>query len=600
MTKKKLLLSIFMAIITLLIIIALLLLANSNGVLNLQQLFGFNKEKLISQKIDYNIYSFTNGSGKMLITFTDEESGIASIDLNNQNQIQCNRTSVSTDFNITEGTSYVFKMKLKNGREITDNITINEEFVENNGIKIENTKQDNAAYKIIKLTYSLPNVGNFIKQYKIGNGQWITYDDEFVIFDYDVKNEVDENQEITVYARSVNSKNENEIVEVNKKYKVDINATTITIAGESLLDIVGRTEFSTGTYNVVANGKTYGVHAYVLNGNQVWQNDMTFGVANDVGSSTEDAKNMVIVKVKGDLTISNGVTVTAYSDPNGYGGPKGLLIYSTGKITNNGTISMTGKGAKAEGEEVYIYKNGDGSFEYIPESGGTGGIKLGGTGKKLNGNNGNPGANRSTGGGGTGSTAGDGTYLGIGGKAYAGKGGTGTSYSGGGGSGSSYGSRVGAAPTMTSEDIDKYVGGKSPGGHATTILGGGAGIPGGKGYDYYKVTDGAANGDNGTGGLLIIYGKNIVNSSSGRITAKGLQGGTQGNSTASSMGGGSSGGGSINIFYRESFNNVNNEYINADGGSAIGTMLTGGAGGTGSISIGNISTGTYVSTYKNY
>lgn len=63
-------------------------------------------------------------------------------------------------------------------------------------------------------------------------------------------------------------------------------------------------------------------------------------------------------------------------------------------------------------------------------------------------------------------------------------------------------------------------------------------------------------------------------------------------------GGGSSGGGSINIFYRTTYKNEGE--INTDGGNANGTKYTGGAGGTGSISIGQIVNGTYVSTYTNY
>ena len=42
---------------------------------------------------------------------------------------------------------------------------------------------------------------------------------------------------------------------------------------------------------------------------------------------------------------------------NGYGGPKGMFIYCTGTITNNGTIDMTARGAKAVGQNVYLWKN---------------------------------------------------------------------------------------------------------------------------------------------------------------------------------------------------------------------------------------------------
>ena len=41
----------------------------------------------------------------------------------------------------------------------------------------------------------------------------------------------------------------------------------------------------------------------------------------------------------GDLTINEGVAVRPYYDEN-YGGPKGLIIYVTGTLTNNGTMNI--------------------------------------------------------------------------------------------------------------------------------------------------------------------------------------------------------------------------------------------------------------------
>lgn len=63
--------------------------------------------------------------------------------------------------------------------------------------------------------------------------------------------------------------------------------------------------------------------------------------------------------------------------------------------------------------------------------------------------------------------------------------------------------------------------------------------------------------------------------------------------------GGSSGGGTINIFYKDSYNNSG--IIKAEKGLRTnGRLTSGGAGGTGSISVGQILNGTYVSTYTNY
>lgn len=105
-------------------------------------------------------------------------------------------------------------------------------------------------------------------------------------------------------------------------------------------------------------------------------NNKTYELGNketDVATENQNAKNMVALKINGNLTIEEGITLTTCKSDNGYGGPKGMLIYCTGTITNKGTISMTARGAKAEGENIYLWQNEDESFEYIPAVGGAGG-----------------------------------------------------------------------------------------------------------------------------------------------------------------------------------------------------------------------------------
>lgn len=99
---------------------------------------------------------------------------------------------------------------------------------------------------------------------------------------------------------------------------------------------------------------------------------------------------------------------------------------------------------------------------------------------------------------------------------------------------------------------------------------------------YGKAVHRGFNGQNGTGGLLIIYGNEIKNS--GNIISNGT--GTTIHPKYAT--GGSSGAGSINIFYNDSYNNLGT--IEAIGGQAG----NGGAGGDGSVTIGNIKTGTFV------
>lgn len=87
----------------------------------------------------------------------------------------------------------------------------------------------------------------------------------------------------------------------------------------------------------------------------------------------------------------------------GYGGPKGMIVYCTGELTNNGKISMTKCGAYAEGQNVYIFKN-SGVYEFVPSGGGTGGNGTDKVDSNWNadifpGGNGSAGVNRQTGGG---------------------------------------------------------------------------------------------------------------------------------------------------------------------------------------------------------
>lgn len=152
-----------------------------------------------------------------------------------------------------------------------------------------------------------------------------------------------------------------------------------------------------------------------------------FGDESDCGTATTDATRTVVVKIDGDLTVENGVTITSICNRSGYGGPKGMMIYCTRKLTNKGTITMTARGAKAKGEDVYLYCNNDGSYEFVPAVGGAGASSRVQTGMGvLHGWSGTTGSHRGSAGGGSGGVVDPGT---------SGAGASGTSYSGGSGGG---------------------------------------------------------------------------------------------------------------------------------------------------------------------
>jgi hypothetical protein len=317
---------------------------------------------------------------------------------------------------------------------------------------------------------------------------------------------------------------------------------------------------------------------------QVWlinvYGDTTYSSNVTLGDATTD-KRMLVVKYSGDLTINSGVTVTV-NTVSALTYKKGLFLYVAGNLINNGTITMTARGTyNQSGENVYLWKNANATYEYIPAVGGLGGVAVtlkNANSVHKNGTNGTNGLSRSTGGGGSG-----GVFNNVEGTAVSGAGGAGTSYSGGAGGGamtsrlSTYygydGSSIGGAGGAGRSS--KY---SNSGGYSA---GGGAGNPGGIGSGVSCCE--YNSGQNGTGGLLIIRANNVTNG--GTISSRGSNGGY-----ATGASGGSSGGGSINIFTYGSYTSTGT--VIATGGDA---MTYGSLGGNGSISIGSIATGNFVS-----
>ena len=95
------------------------------------------------------------------------------------------------------------------------------------------------------------------------------------------------------------------------------------------------------------------------------------GYISDVSDGKNYAKHTVVLKVIGDLLIKEGVTVTSIAGS--LGGPKGMIIYCTGTLTNNGKITMDAKGAYSEGQNIFLYRNSNETYEFIPKFGGKGG-----------------------------------------------------------------------------------------------------------------------------------------------------------------------------------------------------------------------------------
>ena len=357
---------------------------------------------------------------------------------------------------------------------------------------------------------------------------------------------------------------------------------------DSILDfgINDDTIINDGYYTLAANNQSYKIHTYVYEGNQVWNDSIQFGVPDDIGTASAVANNMVMVIVRGNLTIGADAVIEPYYST--YGGPKGFTLIVLGDITNNGTINNN-HGAKAAGQDVYLWKYENGSYDKVPAAGAGGGAARSTSARKtaLNGNVGGTGANRGTGGGGGGAVRkGDDTY-----KATSTAGTAGTSYSGGSGGGAAGSTAktvtAGAAGTNGGKGGNAVANsGSTSSGYNAHTAGGGAGNPAGAGAYYRTNTNSATKSAsftaalNGTGGLLTIYCEVLHNN--GTITADGSRGG-YGNSGSSiyTSGGGGSGGGSINIF--AGLVNSAEDTIHANGGAGGSAQATGGAGGKGTV-----------------
>ena len=271
--------------------------------------------------------------------------------------------------------------------------------------------------------------------------------------------------------------------------------------------------------------------------------------ASDWFTATQDTASAWII-VNGNLTITSGQTFIPSVRK------LFTVLYVTGNLVVNGSISMTGRGANHSGSgnsggatTAVDIRIGTGTFSavvnpQIPAAGGAGG-----TGRSTDGaNNGTAGSNGGTGGGGGGYRFTAGT---------SGAGSAGTCFTGGTGGGAAIGAGLAGSGVAN--------GGAGGQGIPTTsaAVTGGTGNPGGN--------DGTAQaGGVGTGGTLIIIVAGAL-SGTGSVVANGVNS----NRIGGGPPGGASGGGSVTILFGT--NPSGPTTLTATGGDG----LSGGIGGNG-------------------
>ena len=407
--------------ITIIILVMLILGRNIIGNIQKRNLKKEKNEELFS----YVVYDNQNEhSIKILITLNSEK-GIEYIECPNGNKIYGNsKTKILLDYSVKSDENYIFKVKEKELNEIQKEINVNNVSIGDTTLKL-NIDEDFDGYETLSINNKI-ELENYKTYYKIGKSEnWIE-GTSFSIVDYDVKqnNYINDDGTLTISVKTENTttnnivKLEDTIIPVNTTQNEDIKS----INSESLLKAVEENDLNTGKYKINILDEVYSAKVYNFDGNLDIGADTRFGIEQDVANSSAYAQNMVILKVNGNLTIKEGAKLSSYASKDGYGGTKGMLVYCTGTITNNGEISMTARGAYAEGQNVYLWKNIDGNYEYVPKIGAIGAESVATW--YTEGKKGENGINRQTGGGGSGATC-------YGYKS--GKGSTGTSYSGGSG-----------------------------------------------------------------------------------------------------------------------------------------------------------------------
>jgi hypothetical protein len=291
--------------------------------------------------------------------------------------------------------------------------------------------------------------------------------------------------------------------------------------------------------------------------------------ATDWFTGTQDTRSAFVV-VNGSLTINAGITVIPTVRK------LFVVVYCTGNLTLNGTISMSLRGANHSGTgssggatTAGAVRIATGTFSGVSNPTIAAAGAAGGTGVATNWTNGNAGQSAGTtlatgGGGGGGKGAHNSTNNAWG----SGAGASGTAFSGGAGGGA-------FADFFQSATGPAGAGGSSGGA-------GGAGAGGGEGgVGNPSPARVGGSADSGTGGVLVVISAASV-SGTGALVANG---GSQTSSSASpapnsGVCGGASGGGLVCLMGRS----ISGPTLMASGGTAAATgfsPISGGSGGSG-------------------
>ena len=371
--------SIIIGIISLgLAVILVSIIVGLNGVNIIRDIIGINNEALNTTKTiaEYEIIRKDEETNELEILVTIEnENGIDTIEIANAVINANGRKKVSFDRKLVEDSITSIEVGLIEGSKERFELVPSSGYV--GSVRTTESKIGEEDWKR-KVEISAESSRKPV-YYTLDGENWELLEDKIILSNVETD-------------KIMFNKMENDIWEVRKKDNIETGGY------DTITEFIGSMIDESGYYKAVIKNEQISIHAYVQNENVEVSGTAQYGDAGDAGTASTMAQNMVVLKVNGNLTVNEGGYLTAYGTA--YGGPKGLYVYVTGKLENNGQISMTARGGKAVGQNVYLYNNNDGTYEYIPAIGGTGGRGLyfnsvgGGSGER-----GAAGANRRTGGG---------------------------------------------------------------------------------------------------------------------------------------------------------------------------------------------------------
>ena len=550
-----------------------------------------NLKASIEDKFSYKVLDFDGEEGTLLIKVSDE-SGIDQIITPSNLIINAHgKNEVSFDYKVSLDNNYLVKVKNNKNEEYQKEINVSNDFL-SDFMRVSSIKESEYQ-RVFKIE---GDEGHKSIYYAIGNDteNWTMYSKPIRLDYFQIKEQEKENEDgtVTVRIKEINDLNK-EVITSKKITDINVNNANYntqekTIVGTSLIDCIKNNNLENGNYLFKITGMTddgteetinYPVELYNYNEDATYITNNNFVVGTTAisgfGNSSTDNRTLVL-KYNGNLTIESDGIMTA-NTKNSTVYKKGMFIYCANKITNNGQISMTARGTNtldsASTENVYLYKNADETFEYVPGDGAKGGSASTVTGaSSIAGGKGSNATGRQTGGGGGGTARGDykeynsslireksvGSWEVI--PIYEVSTYSATSTSKEGHNGNSYAGGYGGEYCVASIRLaEKWIeGSKISPNNATRLW---------KVYYVDGVDMNYGELNKATGGLLMIYSHDIENNS--KISSQGRADGYSSNPN------GASGSGSINIFF-------DNEY--SDNGSITADSV--GNGGAGSVTIG--------------